>query len=122
MDPWRLAKGWLLRQTDGLHLGDAGGEEKRSDSDESHKVRGLYNFKNSSWLTSSPMNGLTIGYMAGKEVKIKLTRQCWLAELEFASSAPEGFREIEFEFGKQICRTFASLSNLKYEGSAFQSY
>ena len=64
---------WLLRQnssmserdhgaTDGLHLGDAGGEEKRDEEVKTRKMRGLYSFKDSSWLTSSPSTGLTITY------------------------------------------------------------
>ena len=31
--------------TDGLHLGDAGGEEKSNDEDERRKVEGLYNLR-----------------------------------------------------------------------------
>ena len=40
--------------TDGLHLGDAGGEEKRCDEGNSPSWRGLYRFERSSWLTTSP--------------------------------------------------------------------
>ena len=34
-----------LSATDGLHLGDAGGEEKSNDEDESRKAEGLYSFR-----------------------------------------------------------------------------
>ena len=70
------------------------GEEKRDNEDESREVRDLYNFKGGSWLTASLGTGLTIGYMAGKETKIRLTRQCCPADFDLASHVPDRFKGI----------------------------
>ena len=57
--------------TDGLHLGDAGGEEKRCDEGNSPSWRGLYRFEKSSWLTPSPSTELKYDVLAREEIDVE---------------------------------------------------